>query len=189
MSTTAAAVFAQLDPELWLATAAAGGQRGGLVATFVCQASIVTDLPRVLLGVARQHRTWELVEASNAFALHLLGERHLDWVWRFGLQSAREADKFEGLTVQTGATGSPVLEGALAWLDCRVEARLDTGDRTVYLAEVVTAGVNRPEPPLTLKRLRQLVSPAQLRELKELIARDSVVDAEAIHAWRQQRTG
>jgi flavin reductase (DIM6/NTAB) family NADH-FMN oxidoreductase RutF len=189
METTAAAVFAQLDPELWLATAAAGERRGGLVATFVGQASIVTDLPRVLLGLARQHQTWELVEASNAFALHLLGEEHLEWVWRFGLQSGRDCDKFEGLTVQTAATGSPLLTYAPAWLDCRVEARLDTGDRTVYLAEVVQAQLNRPIAPLTLKRLRQRASPAQLRELKELIARDSVADAGAIHAWRQKLTG
>jgi flavin reductase (DIM6/NTAB) family NADH-FMN oxidoreductase RutF len=189
MDTTAAAVFAQLDPELWLATAAAGGRRGGLVATFVCQASIVTDLPRVLLGLAKQHQTWELVEAANAFALHLLGEEHLEWVWRFGLQSGRACDKFEGLTVQTAATGSPLLTDALAWLDCRIEARLDSGDRTVYLAEAVQAALNRPTPPLTLKRLRQLASPAQLLELKEKVARDSVVDAEAIHAWRQRRTG
>jgi flavin reductase (DIM6/NTAB) family NADH-FMN oxidoreductase RutF len=187
METTAAAVFAQLDPGLWLASAAAGERRGGLIATFVGQASLVIDLPRVLLGLAKQHHTWELVEASNAFALHLLGEEHLEWVWRFGLQSAREADKFAGLTVQTAASGSPLLTDALAWLDCRVEARLDTGDRTVYLAEVVQAWLNRPARPLTLKRLLQLASPPQLRELKELIARDSVVDAAAIHTWRQQK--
>ena len=81
---TPASLFARTDRQLWLLTAAAGGRRGGLIATFVGQASIVPDLPRVVVGIARQHHTHELVEASSAFALHLLGEEHLDRVWRFG---------------------------------------------------------------------------------------------------------
>jgi flavin reductase (DIM6/NTAB) family NADH-FMN oxidoreductase RutF len=188
MDATAAAVFAQLDRELWLVTAAAGARRGGLIATFVSQASLVVDLPRVSVGLAHQHYTHDLVEASNAFALHLLGEAHLDWVWRFGLRSGRDGDKLQGLTVETALTGSPILPSALGWLDCRVEARLDTGDRTIYLGDVICARLNSHDRPLTMKRLVRLASPAQLRELKELVARDSTVDAAAIHAWRQQKS-
>ena len=79
-------------------------------------------MPRVLIGLARQHYTWELVEASGAFALHLMGEEHLEWVWRFGLQSGRDQDKYAGLVFHTAASGSPLLRDALGWLDCRVEA-------------------------------------------------------------------
>ncbi len=39
-------VYAQLDPPLWLVTAADGGRRGGLIATTVTQASIVGEMPR-----------------------------------------------------------------------------------------------------------------------------------------------
>jgi flavin reductase (DIM6/NTAB) family NADH-FMN oxidoreductase RutF len=183
-----ASLFAQCDRELWLVTAAAGGRRGGLIATFVGQASLVPELPRVLVGLARQHYTWELVEGSGAFALHLLDEPHLDWVWRFGLRSGRDGDKLEGLAVGPGVTGSPLLADAPGWLDCRVEARLDTGDRTVYLAEVVDARLSRLGRPLTVKRLLELAPAERLRELKEQVARDSVVDAMAIRAWRQQRS-
>jgi hypothetical protein len=52
---TVASLFARTDRELWLLTAAARGRRGGLIATFVSQASIVPDLPRVLVGLAKQH--------------------------------------------------------------------------------------------------------------------------------------
>src|SRR5438132_18510 len=105
--TAASTLFAWLDRELWLVTAQAGPRRGGLIATFVCQASIVPDLPRMLLGVAKTHHTWELIEASEAFALHLLGEDQLDLVWRFGLDSGRGHDKLAGLECRKGATGSP----------------------------------------------------------------------------------
>src|SRR5690348_16410731 len=112
-SAAVARLFAHVDRELWLVTAAAGPRRGGLIATFVSTASIVPALPRVLVGLAKQHHTWELVEASDAFALHLLGEEHLDWVWRFGLRSGRALDKLEGLDVRPGAAGSPLLSDAL----------------------------------------------------------------------------
>jgi flavin reductase (DIM6/NTAB) family NADH-FMN oxidoreductase RutF len=177
-------LFAQLDPPLWLVTAAAGPRRGGLVASFVSPASIVPDLPRVLVGVAKQHYTWQLIEASGAFALLLLGEGQLDWVWRFGLGSGRAADKLAGLDWRPLPTGAPLLTGAPGWLSCRVEGRLDTGDRTAYLAEVLDGELTRPGPPLTLKWMLQLAPAERLRELREGMERDSAVDAAAIRAFR-----
>ena len=82
---TAAELFALTDRELWLITASAGERRGGLIATFVSHASLVPELPRILVAVAKQHHTWQLIEASGAFAAHLLSEQNLDFVWRFGL--------------------------------------------------------------------------------------------------------
>ena len=186
--TAPSTLFAWLDRELWLVTAAADGRRGGLIATFVSEASIVPDLPRVVVGLAKQHHTHGLVESSGAFALHLFGEDRLDWVWRFGLESGRSADKFAGLDVRTAATGSPLLAGAVGWLDCRVEGRLDTGDRTVYLAEVVQSQVTHFSQPLTLQRLLQLAPPDRLKELKRLRHADAGVDAAAVLEWRRRRT-
>jgi flavin reductase (DIM6/NTAB) family NADH-FMN oxidoreductase RutF len=186
--TAVTTLFACLDRELWLVTAQAGGRRGGCIATFVNQASIVPELPRMVLGMARQHHTWELIEASNAFALHLFGEGRLDWVWRFGLDTGRGRDKLEGLRLDPAGTAAPLLADALGWLDCRVEARLDTGDRTLYVAEVVGSRVSQFEPsPLTFKRLLQLAPPEQARELKRRLQQDSIEDAEAIRAWRRRQ--
>src|SRR5438132_14408610 len=115
----ASALFRRIDRELWLVTSSDGDRRGGLIATFVSQASIVPSLPRMIVGVAKQHHTWGLIEASGAFALHLIGEEQLDWVWRFGLRSGREHDKLDGLATRTGASGAPILAEAPGWLDCR----------------------------------------------------------------------
>lgn len=187
-ATAASTLFAWLDREIWLVTAQAGARRGGLIATFVNSASIVPDLPRMLIALSRQHHTWELVEESNAFALHLLSENHLDWIWRFGLESGRAQDKLHGLRVRQGSTGSPVLEDAIGWLDCRVEERLNIGDRTIYLAEVVEGGVTHFTRPLTFQRLLQLAPSAQLAELKRQLHHDSEIDAEAIRQWRSRQT-
>jgi flavin reductase (DIM6/NTAB) family NADH-FMN oxidoreductase RutF len=112
-------VYAQLDPPLWLVTAADGGRRGGLIATTVAQASIVKEMPRQLITVDKRHNTHTLIEGSGAFAMHLIDERQLDLVWRFGLQSCRDVDKFAGLTFRTGTTGSPLIAEALGWFMAR----------------------------------------------------------------------
>lgn len=184
-SSAISTVFDRIDRELWLVTAQAGPRRGGLIATFVNQASIVPHLPRVVVGLARQHFTHELIDSSGGFALHLIGERHLDWVWRFGLRTGRSGDKLDGLATRTGASGSPILTDALAWLDCRVETRLDTGDRSLFLAEVLDGELVHEGPPLTAKRMLQLAPPERLQELKAQMAHDIAVDAAAIEAWRR----
>jgi flavin reductase (DIM6/NTAB) family NADH-FMN oxidoreductase RutF len=186
-TTDASALFAWLDREVWLVTAQAGSHRGGLIATFVSQATIVPDLPRILLGVAKTHHTWKLIESSAAFALHLLGEEQIELVWRFGLESGRDVDKFANLPYQTGNTGSPLLENAVGWLDCRVETKLDVGDRTIYLAEVVQAQVRQFGPPLTQKRVLQLAPSDKLSEMKRQLHQDSLSDEAAILAWRMTR--
>jgi flavin reductase (DIM6/NTAB) family NADH-FMN oxidoreductase RutF len=183
----AAEIFRRLDRELWLVTAAAGDRRGGLIATFVSQASIVPGLPRVLLGLARQHQTWELVERSRAFGLHLLDERHLEWVWRFGLGSGRDGDKLEGLAARPGLSGSPLLDDAPSWLDCSVETSLDIGDRTVYVAEVLDARAGPPRRPLTVARMLELAPEDRRGQLAEQMRRDALVDAVAIETWRRSR--
>jgi len=186
-TTAAATLIAWLDREIWLVTAQHGSKRSGLIATFVSPASIVTELSRMLVGLSRRHYTWELVEASGAFALHLMSEQHLEHVWRFGLQSGRERDKFAGLAVRSAQTGSPILEDCIGWMDCRVEASQPTGDRTVYLAEVLESQVTNFGPPLTQRRLLQLASKETLAEMKRQQHADSLADADAILLWRQQR--
>ena len=130
-------VFDLVDREVWIVTAADGKRAGGLVATWVSAASIDPDHPTVVVGLAPNHFTTELVASSGAFTLHLLAQRHLDLVWRFALASGRDTDKLAGLAHRLGATGSPILEDCLAWLDCRAITRYDAGDRLFFWADVV----------------------------------------------------
>jgi flavin reductase (DIM6/NTAB) family NADH-FMN oxidoreductase RutF len=174
-----------IDRELWLITACHGPERVGLIATNVTEVSIVPGMPRVLVGIGKRHFTWELIEHSGAFAMHLIAKEHLDWVIRFGTQSGRTVDKFEGIATSPGLTGSPILESAVGWLDCRVESKMDTGDRTVYLAAVLKARVVDPRPVLTAARMIELVPPEIRALMKAQRELDAALDAEAIREWRR----
>jgi len=177
------AITRRLDPTLWVVTAADARGPGGLVATFVSPASIAGAAPRMLVGVARRHHTWQLIEASGAFGLHLLGEENLDWASRFGLESGRSADKFAGLTYRRGVSGSPLLDGAAGWMDCRVEARMETGDRTVYLADVLDARAPAVAPLSVQAWIPRLPPDARAR-LTAQYDSDAAEDAASIQAWR-----
>ena len=185
--TAAATLFACLDREIWLVTARAGERRGGLIATFVSQASLPAEEPRVLIGIARQHHTWGLIEESGRFALHLLSEDDVDLVWRFGLKSGRGLDKFAGLETTESPGGCPLVAATVGWMDCRVETKLDAGDRTTYLAEVVESQVRKFAPALTMRRLMERAPSHYLLEMQRNRHLDGNRDAEAIRAWRAQR--
>jgi flavin reductase (DIM6/NTAB) family NADH-FMN oxidoreductase RutF len=181
------AVFHLYDPPLWLVTARAGERRGGLVATAATRASIVHEIPRMLVAVARHHYTWGLIEASGSFVLHLLAADDFASVRRFGLASGHGVDKFADLPRSETPAGLPLIEGALSWLDCRVEARMDIGDRTVYLAEVSAGAVLRRGPLLTVAGLLRDAPDADRAELHRLYAMDQATDRDAILAWRRSR--
>lgn len=185
-ATAAATLFAWLDREIWLLTARSGDRSGGLIATFVTQASIVPDLPRVLVGLAKQHHTTGLVEQSRCFALHLLSRENLELVWRFALRSGPD-DKFAEVPVRPGRTGSPILDHTVGWLECRVEASLDTGDRTIYVAEVVDGAVTHFAEPLTSQALMEQAPSHLLTQLQRHRHQDSYREAEAIRCWREAR--
>ena len=180
-------VLGLFDRTAWIVTASVGDEMSGLVATFVNSASLVPALPRLVTGLACHHYTWDLIRRSRSFAAHLVDEAHCDLIWCFGLASGRQIDKFAGLAWHRGQTGSPVLESALAWLDCTVEAELDVGDRTIYVAAVLDGGVNRAGTPLTSNRIFELATPEQRTRMDEDRGRDEQIDAAAMLAWRANR--
>ncbi len=99
-------VFRRIDREVWVVTAAADSRHGGLVATWAMQASIDVGDPLVMIGLAPNHFTAELVRASGVFGLHLLRPNQLDLAWRFALSSGRTTDKFAGIESRVQATGA-----------------------------------------------------------------------------------
>ncbi|MFO0881038.1 MAG: flavin reductase family protein [Gemmataceae bacterium] len=184
--TAASTLFAWIDREIWLVTAQDGSRRGGMIATQVMQASFVADMPRMVLGVARHHYTWELISASRTCALHLLTEENLDLVWRFGLESGRDGDKLDGIEVTTGITGCPRMNHTVGWLDCRVETELELGDRTLFVLDVVEGCVNNFTRPLNMRRLMELAPSPLLTQLQRNRHQQGFIEAEAVRLWREE---
>lgn len=176
-----------VDREVWVVTSAHGGVRGGLLANSVTSVSIVPDMPRMVIALAKHHHTWQIVESSGVLALHLLTAEQVELAWHFGTQSGKQVDKLQDVPFHVGVTGCPIVSEAKGWLECRVEERFDTGDRTLYLVQVVEGELPEPFAPLTQRQLISAATPAQLQTLRSQLATDGQLDAHAIAAWRNAR--
>ncbi len=179
-----------IDREVWVVTAAASERRGGLVATWVSAASIDRERPVLMAGIAPNHFTAELIDASGAFAAHLLRANQIDLAWKFANGSGRTRDKFAGLPANDSA-GPPVLADCLAWFDCRVFARHDAGDRLFYWADVVAgqvvkmAGTENAAPiPLREHAFLRGLSDEQRRQLAADREADVAVQRPLLERWR-----
>ncbi len=160
-----AALLGRLRREVWIVTADDGTRRGGLTATWVNPASIDPARPTLVTAIAPNHFTAELIERAGAFGAHLLREEQSGWAFDFAIGSGRDRDKLAGLAVRKGTTGAPLLEGALAWFECRVFARHALADRTYYWADVVAAGSGGDEAPLLDAAMMAKATDAQRQAL------------------------
>ncbi|QDU97268.1 flavin reductase family protein [Lignipirellula cremea] len=179
-------VLRLIDREVWIVTAAAGDDQGGMVATWVSQASLDPGHGVMVLGAAPNHYTAELIDRSNAFALHLITPEQIDLAWNFAIGSGRDRDKLAGLTAVPGLTGSPLLAECLARLECRVFARLATGDRTYYWGQIGAAERRGDATPLREQQLLSMANDAQKTALKANMQHDIAVQTPDWEAWRRE---
>jgi flavin reductase (DIM6/NTAB) family NADH-FMN oxidoreductase RutF len=78
--------------------------------------------------------------------VNVLGDHQEDVCRGFAVSGG---DKFEGVVWHPApATGAPVIEGSLAWVDCRVELVHDAGDHELIIGKVLGLGTNDGSPLL-----------------------------------------
>ena len=183
-------VLGLIDREVWVITAEHEESRGGLTASWVLPPSIDSERPQLLIGLAPEHATAKLVEASGAFVAHLLTSQQSDIAFHFGSSSSRDRDKLAGVPTIETDDGRQMLRDCLAWCDCRVFARYSTGDRLLFWADVVAAEhVNRLEKPLREQALMSALSPEQRQLLGRLRQADAAAQRAPHERWRKSQRG
>lgn len=177
-------ILRTLTRELWIVTAAAEGRRGGLTATWVSATSIDPAQPLLLLGLAENHFTTELITASRQFAVHLLRPDQGAIAWDFARDSGRTRDKFEGHVCRMGSTGSPLLTDSLAWLEARVIADYSSGDRRFFWGEILAGERISEEAPLTDQAWFAQLTSEQKQHLFASRQSDIAIQKPLHEAWR-----
>ena len=103
--------------------------------------------PLVLVCVEHDADTHECIRDGRAFAISILADGDETTARRFA-GDAEGGDKFEGIAWRESVTGSPVLENALAWVDCRLSAEHPGGDHTIFVGEVADGDATEGQPLL-----------------------------------------
>jgi flavin reductase (DIM6/NTAB) family NADH-FMN oxidoreductase RutF len=118
----------------------------GLTASAVCSLSLEPTL--VLVCVEKRAVSHRCIEESGVFAVNVLAGDGRGETLARRFAEAEVDEKFTGVAFRAEHTGAPVLEGALAWLDCRVHERCSGGDHTVFIGEVLAADACEGAPLL-----------------------------------------
>lgn len=128
-------------------TAVDDGEPVGMAANSFTSVSL--DPPLVLFCAGKASSTWPRIDAAGAYAVNILAGDQEEVCRRF---AAKDGDRFEGVGWSTAVTGSPILDGALAYLDCTIDARHDAGDHVLVVGRVVDLAVPGEGAPLLFFR-------------------------------------
>jgi flavin reductase (DIM6/NTAB) family NADH-FMN oxidoreductase RutF len=126
---------AALDPE------GPGGEDVGMTATSFMSVSL--DPPLVLVGLREGSRMDDLLAEQPLWAVSVLADGQRQIAGRFAMKG-RISDRllFADVPHTRGTTsGAPLVDGALATLECRTEQRVRAGDHTLVVGRVLTATV------------------------------------------------
>jgi flavin reductase len=106
--------------------------------------SVSADPPMVLICVNRQARSHPLISRAGHFCVNLLRLDQQAIAQTFS--SHEPVDPFAGITYTTAKTGSPVLEDALAYIDCELAEEHSAGTHTIFIGMVLACGIRDGAP-------------------------------------------
>ncbi len=107
----------------------------GMTVTSVTSLSI--DPPTLIVSVNRSSSSWPLLRRYGAFGVNILGADQREIAERFsGKGGLKGVDRFTGANWVFGATGAPLLVGALAAIDCEVEEIIERHSHAIVIGRV-----------------------------------------------------
>ena len=97
--------------------------------------SVSLDPPLVVWSLNRRASNLAAFEHAGRYAINVLAHDQADLARRF---SRPHADRFAGVGYRLGAAGAPLIDGCVAWFECRHHAQHRAGDHVLFIGEVET---------------------------------------------------
>lgn len=105
--------------------------------------SLSLEPPMALVCMNETSSTGRAIARARAFAINILGEGQAELARRF---ATKAPDKFDGVPVVRGPFGQPLIDGALATVECEVVQAVRGGTHTVFIGEVRSASSQEGAP-------------------------------------------
>lgn len=121
----------------------AGDERNGMTTSWITQLSMEPVL--IGIGVDNTAVTHRLITDGGSFTLNLWDAEDTRVFVKFSKPAKYEDGALNGRAVRDGVSGAPVFEEAIAYLDCEVRHSLDLGTHTLFIGEIVDAGINNDD--------------------------------------------
>jgi len=117
------------------------GELHGLTANAFSSVSL--DPPLVLVCVDKKAESYPCFEVNKTFTVNFLADDQEDISRRFAVSGG---NKFEGVGYRLGANQAPILNGVLAFIECKIVGAYDGGDHTIYVGEIEQAETREAKP-------------------------------------------
>ena len=127
-----------------------GEEMNGFTVSWLMQSSFKP--PLVVSCVKQDSQSHTMIEKTNVFAISFLDEGQKEVAKQFFQPKRRVGNKFEEIEFYEGAeTGCPIIQDSLGYIECKVVGKVDEGDHTVFVGEVIGAGIHREGKQLLLE--------------------------------------
>ena len=141
--------FGNFPTGVTVVTAAPGGEPVGMtIGSFF---SVSLDPPLVGLCADKGSSSWPRMERANSFAVNLLAADQSHLSNHF---ASKDDDKFAGIPWRPAASGAPLLDGVIGWIDCVTEQTVESGDHWIIIGRVTGIEIEREVDPLVFFRGR-----------------------------------
>jgi flavin reductase (DIM6/NTAB) family NADH-FMN oxidoreductase RutF len=108
--------------------------------------SVSLDPPLVLVCIHQDAEAYDPIRNAGHFGVSILGSGQHDHALTF---SEEDTDmRFRHVETLAGRLGSPLVEGSLAWMECKVGDVFPGGDHSIFVGEVVACGADAGDPLL-----------------------------------------
>jgi len=114
----------------------------GMTASSFCSLSL--DPPLIQWSLSTDSYSYPIFADAGYFAVNVLAANQKDISRNF----CKPIDRFATTSTVHGLEGLPLIEGCLAWLECKLEKRVQGGDHTIFIGKVLRARVFNGEPLL-----------------------------------------
>jgi flavin reductase (DIM6/NTAB) family NADH-FMN oxidoreductase RutF len=138
-----------LSNGMYVMTSRSGNHYGGATVTWVSQASFKP--PLLMAALRRESNVFQCLAESRIAALHILGGEQQDVARKFFSSTQVVDGVMNGEPFAEGKTSVPILQNALAHVECQIHQIVDNGgDHAVVIMEVVEAECREQVRPLTI---------------------------------------
>jgi len=107
--------------------------------------SVSLEPPLVAFLPGKTSTSWQAIKESGSFCVNVMAQDQMEVC---GVMASKADDKFTDVGWRPGPTGSPIIEGSIAYIDCTIEAIHDGGDHDIVVGRVVELTVMESKDPL-----------------------------------------
>lgn len=127
-----------------------GEEVNGFTVSWLMQSSFKP--PLVVNCVNRDSGSHAMLKKNGVFTISFLDSGQKEMAGKFLKPQKRVGNKFEDIEFKLGEeTGCPIILDSLGYIECKVVGQVEEGDHTVFVGEVIGAGVHREGAQLNLE--------------------------------------